>query len=710
MAINERVITGTQAAAADGGAASAEQNLILHLDASDVDSYDGDGDIWYDISEHDVTIPLSDNASNLKCHLNFSDSTSYGGTGTTVTDISDESNDFTFTGITASDFDKDNGGYVDLDNSGDYLERSSTTSGHFDGDYTLELWVNPHENNNFTYLYCKQSASTNGLLVGNFAGSTGQLEVYRYTTSGSANADTFTGSGITANQWNHVAIVFSGTNGFLYVNGEQKDSSTVFTGTYPSDFTNMRIGGGYNTAYDTNGELGVFRLYDKALSPSEVGQNYRHGRDYIYTDLVDDTNLGVHLDAGNTDSYDPDTDGSTWSDLTTSNADVTLTSMNANQHDKEIGGWFSFDGSSDYGTITNDAVRVTTGGALTVEMWIRPSSITVSNKYFLGQSQNTNASYSYSVNQTNQTLRLLTYSHSGGFAYAVQLTTGNVLTQANKWYHFAFTLSDTVADNVIYINGENVKQATSNGIGTERGSTNQLQIGAINGGSQWQGDIGQVRIYQETLTADEVMQNYLFTKNDYPNTNHADLTSLTHNSSGYFTYDSTSDKSVISNAKSKGLVPNSSTNITTLVWARIHSTTALSYILTGRNQSSSINNFYFRHYNNNLTLAIYDDGGVRDINQNFGSLSADTWYLLGFRTTTDGSARVNVITTGTSTFTDATNTMSSYESTDVDFNIGFYQTNFGFDGDIGAVKVYNKYLSDSEITSYFNSTKSTYGL
>ena len=71
---------------------------------------------------------------------------------------------------------------------------------------------------------------------------------------------------------------------------------------------------------------------------------------------------------------------------------------------------------------------------------------------------------------------------------------------------------------------------------------------------------------------------------------------------------------------------------------------------------------------------------------------------------------MNAITTGSSTFTDATATMSSYESTDVDLNIGFSQTNFGFDGDIGKVSVYNKYLSDSEITSYFDSTKSTYGL
>ena len=698
MAINERLID-TEVAAVDSGGVDAEQNLILRLDANDVDSYDGDGSVWYDISEHDVTIPLSDNASNLKCHLNFSDSTSYGGTGTTVTDISNESNDFTFTNITASDFDKDNGGYVDLDGSADYLERSSTTSGHFNGDYTLELWINPHENNNFTYFYCKQSASLNGLLIGNFAGSTGQLEVYRYTTSGSSNSDTFTGSGITANQWNHVAIVFSGTNGFLYVNGEKKDSSTSFTGTYPADFTNMKVGGGYNTAFDTDGEIGVFRLYDKALSASEVGQNYRHGRDLVYTDLVDDTDLELHLDAGD----DTTVSASTWTDLTSNSYDGTFTNFSSTLTDfynKELGNFITFDDTNDYVKINNTGLTKSGGTDFTVEAWVRMNA-TGTSDYIVSQTTDDG------LNQ-NWLLRFHSDNKIKFYVYGTDeyLSTSSTYT-ANVWYHIV-GLVESNGTVRIYVNGE-LEVSSSSGKSADTVARNTF-IGSLGSQQTADADIGQVRIYHKALTADEVMQNYLFTKNNYPNTNHADLTSLTHNSSGYFTYDSNADKAVISNAKSKGLVPNSSTDTTILIWARIHSTSAYNAILTGRNQSSSINNFYFRHYTNNLTLAIYDDGGTRDINQNFGSLSANTWYLLGFRTTTDGSARVNFITTGSSTFTDATATMSSYESTDVDLNIGYYQTNFGFDGDIGKVSVYNKYLSDSEITAHYDEYKSDFGL
>ena len=54
MAINERLVH-TTSAAAGGGTGNQEEGLVLHLDANDVDSYDGDGNIWYDIHDHEYT-------------------------------------------------------------------------------------------------------------------------------------------------------------------------------------------------------------------------------------------------------------------------------------------------------------------------------------------------------------------------------------------------------------------------------------------------------------------------------------------------------------------------------------------------------------------------------------------------------------------------------------------------------------------------------
>ncbi len=63
MAINERLVHTASAAAA--GTGNQEEGLVLHLDANDVDSYDGDGDIWYDIHDHEYTP-----STNVSEHFN----------------------------------------------------------------------------------------------------------------------------------------------------------------------------------------------------------------------------------------------------------------------------------------------------------------------------------------------------------------------------------------------------------------------------------------------------------------------------------------------------------------------------------------------------------------------------------------------------------------------------------------------------------------
>lgn len=75
MAINERIIH-TASAAAGGQEASGnqEEGLMIHYDANDVDSYDGDGSIWYDITDYEYS-PATDVSEHFNTVL-------YTGTGT----------------------------------------------------------------------------------------------------------------------------------------------------------------------------------------------------------------------------------------------------------------------------------------------------------------------------------------------------------------------------------------------------------------------------------------------------------------------------------------------------------------------------------------------------------------------------------------------------------------------------------------------------
>ena len=81
MAINERLIHTAEEAAApsDGGTGNQQEGLILHLDANDVDSYDGNGSVWHDITNHEYTP-----TTNVDEHFN---TVLYAGDGTTSNSI-----------------------------------------------------------------------------------------------------------------------------------------------------------------------------------------------------------------------------------------------------------------------------------------------------------------------------------------------------------------------------------------------------------------------------------------------------------------------------------------------------------------------------------------------------------------------------------------------------------------------------------------------
>ena len=54
MSINERLIH-TASDSTSGASGNQQEGLIFHVDANDVDSYDGDGSVWYDITNHEYT-------------------------------------------------------------------------------------------------------------------------------------------------------------------------------------------------------------------------------------------------------------------------------------------------------------------------------------------------------------------------------------------------------------------------------------------------------------------------------------------------------------------------------------------------------------------------------------------------------------------------------------------------------------------------------
>jgi len=84
---------------------------------------------------------------------------------------------------------------------------------------------------------------------------------------------------LSINMWYHVIMTYDGTtNHFIYINGIQVATSTNFSGpntTLTTVNTPIYIGPAATTTWGAfNGKIGVLRIYNRVLSPSEVTTNF----------------------------------------------------------------------------------------------------------------------------------------------------------------------------------------------------------------------------------------------------------------------------------------------------------------------------------------------------------------------------------------------------------------------------------------------------
>jgi hypothetical protein len=200
--------------------------------------------------------------------LDAGNNKSYPGSGTTWTDLSGNGNDGTLTN--GPTYSSDNGGSIVFDGTNDYVPLVNNL-----GDpqqFTIEFWAYPTElnidaNNNYRRLFIPSGASSNGnncILI-----EQGGDISFRVPGGTSNN---MTGSGYSGvNQWGHVVCTYDQSNKKIYFNGSLKStvaeaSVTVDFGTSPSIVdVNSQI---------FKGNISNFRIYSKALTASEISQNF----------------------------------------------------------------------------------------------------------------------------------------------------------------------------------------------------------------------------------------------------------------------------------------------------------------------------------------------------------------------------------------------------------------------------------------------------
>ena len=81
---------------------------------------------------------------------------------------------------------------------------------------------------------------------------------------------------LTANAWQHVAVVCDGENAIFYVDGVEKSRGPAKGRLLPNPRQDFKLGQGYHTGRCFHGLLGDVRIYRKALCAAEVAEMARN--------------------------------------------------------------------------------------------------------------------------------------------------------------------------------------------------------------------------------------------------------------------------------------------------------------------------------------------------------------------------------------------------------------------------------------------------
>lgn len=721
MSLGKKLFHQDAAAAA---AADSAQNLVLHIDANDEDSIESDGvntgaegDTIFDISTHDLAVPLTDNNDNLEIHIDASNTNSYSGSGSTINDVS--TNTYSFSTQGNATFGSDLRGYFTLDGTGDGLQTTDAVTG-FSGDLTFEWWFNASESNNFALLHANplsNNTGINGIFIGNAAGSAGAIEIYRRRTDGTldSNQSTSTGlSGMASDGWVHFVITITSANVCTFFKDGTKQGTVTLNGngTNHDTYNFVNIGGYNNASYEFAGQMGCFRMYSEILSDSEIAQNFRAGN-FLSYDSIYSTSLEANLDASDNTTLT----ASTWSDKANSNNGTfnNFSSTLSDFYDKELGNWIDFDGTNDYLQIPASTNLDIGSGGFTYETWLL-------NEKSSGTSSVISNTFNVS-GYTGYTLRIVNGTDVTLFIYnnesIIFNQTASSSVTTNTWTHLAFTVASASSGAAVklYINGilSSVSGTLSGAYG---GSGQNIQAGQYPfapSARYFNGKMGVLKFHSEELTAAEIAQNYLATKNDYPNGHNGTLTSVSL-ATGTPSYINFGAGGTTADYIDFGNSVNFPRQFSVTHWVNFSSFTVNSQHLSSYYGGGNL--YYLRTDGSagKLDWNIYGTGTTTQITSSDTQnivLNTTEWQLVTGTCDFDGTIKIYIDKTLSASKTNnatAPNTKTASDKLYVGaLNYSGSGGPFSMNADLGAFRFYDKELTSAEIDAIFDAEKATYG-
>jgi len=284
---------------------------------------------------------------------------------------------------------------------------------------------------------------------------------------------TVTGTTITANTWNHVAVTRTGASATVWVNGAGT-TGTVYATSNTNNGT-FAIGsmGAYNLRY-WNGYITNFRLikgtaqYTSVFTPTVPLTNVTNTKLLLLTasdanKLVDSSSSPITLTNNNSVTYStvvPSTGGATA--VATGSSPYTTSQFNC----------FKFDGTGFLNVPDSTAwYIVPTTTSITFEAWFYPTSHPAT-AYFASQTSST-STYPWAMYFVNGKPTWSACAVAGTVVFTASSATTLSL---NTWTHVAWVYEASANRFVVYING--VREVLATNAVAMFNSADSLRIGA----------------------------------------------------------------------------------------------------------------------------------------------------------------------------------------------------------------------------------------
>jgi hypothetical protein len=681
----------------------------------------------------------------LAFHIDPANPRSYAGVGTVIYDLSGNGKTSYFTnGAFYQNYQK---GVVVVDGNNDYI---STPLFNLTSPITVSAWVKNVVDDSPVFSASGPEVSYgNNEVIHYFSGKS--ILVAGNPTAGKY----FQFPQLNLNQWSNLVMTRDASNNMsIYLNGI---GSTSNTQSYSNILQMNQIGrySAFTNVYNVKGSIGEVKIYNRTLSASEVLQNYNASKKrYLPEENYLTSNLVVNLDFGDTRCY-PGTGNAAY-DLTGLGHTASL--VNGATYNSLYGGNILCDGVDDYiEAITTSALDFGTNN-FSVEYWYRKLEYTTGYENIWGPNiwraggDAVNNEWSLGIGNGSagfgESVSLVFQSPSNGIFYK---TDTKIVGSLNKFNQIVGIRNGGLLE--VYFNGsllysENPGGGFSSSMPLNNISNNIRICNSYLNQYHSKAHTGILRIYNKAMSAREVNQNYqallprfsdpsivtdgLILNYDfgsaetYPGTgtNAQNLvgTGLTGaltnsptystNSGGSIYLDGTNDYIGVSN--NSALQP---TYLTVEIWFRLNVVLAsqpTAYpLLLDKYSLSSLTGYrlLFERGADELQFTVFDS--VQDNKAAItgaGSKLSQNWNCV--QGTFDGNTTKIYLNgvlqqTFTRTFSISYNNEDLYLGT-------YYAVSDGFqhyiNAYLGNVRIYNRALSQSEISQNFNAARNRFGI